>query len=729
MTLFVRGANPIWYMVDLIGLGLNDQYYIFFLKNTLPYIPYTPPAITHDPAGLIPWSNPIQFYPNGTLPDNMYFDGSLTYRIEVRKGNTQAAPLIYEINDWSPTVIIGQNTNSILTAENQITNPQFSVVDFSSTPTVPFVYTQAVNGNYQIDVAPGWTLNLTGQGTTKLTQLAIAGSGLAGNAPFALEIDNTGWTTAILNQRFQGNGALFAGGAISMYGLFRPYVSAQNISFGYVPSGGTGQTLIVSGLMPSGVFTPLKGTAVLAASNNNTTGSAAFTDVQVNLLGTGKIDVTNLQVVGQSTPLTPGFDLIANSPDFQQITIQRQIDQLFHVYSDSLITQPKNSILTGWNFPLNPYQFSPVALTNQAAQTSYVADQTILYQQATGNNILTGVTTADNSGGFELIPNVASGLNGSQFALIQYVDSRTIAPYWGNILSSMVKVRAFLNIANNTNIPIKMRLIWRTDLPPVLSNVEPIALWTLGGDPVFAAGWHEVKPLNDTAYVLPNAYVAGSVEEYPSFSFDQFQLPSATTTTMTLGVVVYTMNSMVPTAGVQDAIVFESISLVPNDFAIQVQSQTFDEALRQCQFYYEKSYVSGILPGATSIIGARFAPNPISLSFAAGLLVNTVLYKSTFDLVFNQVKRAAPVVHFYSPTGTIDNVSMGVWNGTAYPGPTAGTNPKNVAISQWSSVTTNTSNIVMKPNDANPIMTINADPGSDQGEIYYQYTADARLGV
>ena len=98
-TIFVRAANPIWWLPDLTGVSLNDEYYAFFLTNTLPYIPQ---AVYQDPAGAVPFSNPIEFSPAGTLPDNLYFDPTLVYRIEVRHGNTQADALIWEINNFVP---------------------------------------------------------------------------------------------------------------------------------------------------------------------------------------------------------------------------------------------------------------------------------------------------------------------------------------------------------------------------------------------------------------------------------------------------------------------------------------------------------------------------------------------------------------------------------------------------------------------------------------------------
>ena len=82
--MFIRAPNPIWYMTDLTGLPLNDTYYAFFLTNTIPYIPQ---AVYQDPNGISPWANPLEFQPSGTLPNNLYFNPNLVYRIEIRQGH------------------------------------------------------------------------------------------------------------------------------------------------------------------------------------------------------------------------------------------------------------------------------------------------------------------------------------------------------------------------------------------------------------------------------------------------------------------------------------------------------------------------------------------------------------------------------------------------------------------------------------------------------------------
>src|ERR1700692_4481950 len=95
----VRGSNPIWFEVDLSANAFDDTFYLFVLNNE---IPYTPLPIWQDPFGNVEWTNPLQFLANGTLPNNLYFDPSATYRLEFRQGDTQQDPLIYLVENYVP---------------------------------------------------------------------------------------------------------------------------------------------------------------------------------------------------------------------------------------------------------------------------------------------------------------------------------------------------------------------------------------------------------------------------------------------------------------------------------------------------------------------------------------------------------------------------------------------------------------------------------------------------
>lgn len=600
MTNFIRAANPIWWLPDLTGFPLNDQYYAFFLTNDVPYIPQ---AVYQDPNGNNAWTDPLQFQPSGTLPNNLYFDETKTYRIEIRQGNMSNDPLIWLIENFTPGNNVTPGDTSLLQSDNMITNPQFADINFVS----PFTYTGTTTS---IDVAPGWRLDLVGTGTVVLTQDIFAGiSNTTGNPNYALNIQASGtWSTVQLVERFSNNGAIFSAGAIAVAFTARATGVDQTVSVQYFPSNGTSQPDIFSDQVTVGGYNAYGNAINLPVSTNNNTDGSAYVDIIFNLPAVCNIAFTNIQIVGQTSPITTG----TIAPLFQQETYERTVDHEFHVYKNSLLNQPKENLLVGWTFALNPWQFRSITNSN-VATNEYTADQTIVVQQnyvnsAVGNNISVGRGPAANNYAYTVTAITAT----NKFAIIQYIDSSTIIPYWGQVLSAMVNARDIITAPHTVHPKFKMRLIARNTSIPVISQNEPILSWLPNGEPVFAAGWIVIPPmlpLNDPEYTL-----SGSNQ---NFVFNKFQLPAATSDTMYLGVVIYTTTSMDQTA-VADVILFNRVSLVPNDFAIDASTETFDESLRKCQAYYEKSYDPFTLPTTPIFVGSTTAFVPTS-SIAYGL--------------------------------------------------------------------------------------------------------------
>jgi hypothetical protein len=715
---YSRAANPIWYFPDLEGSPLNDEYYAFFLTNTFPYIPQ---AVFQDPDGTIPWNNPIEFFPNGTLPDNLYFNDGEVYRIEIRHGNTQADPLIYEINNFIPSGNTGGGSSTVQAGfgENQATMSQFSEVNFVS----PLAITTA--GTYS--VAPGWDLVLTGIGTATITQTPIAGDqNFVNNPTYALGLNLNGWSTANLVQRFNHNGDIWAStllsgipnqdGYISMSITAQAVGSAYSpISFIYKNSVGTEQNIGNAGSINTGSYQVYNQTQLLDISDNSDTSDVAFVDIIIQLLGTGNILISNIQIVGQEVATGT---TAPTSPVYQQQSNERQIDHLFHYYRNSIIFQPKTTILTGWNFPLNPFQFINPAVTTVVGQTAYVADQTILHQEA-ASKVSTGAATfADN---FGLVVKAVAA-SGTRFALIQYMDTTTTEPYWSYNLSALVKLR-FSSI-NNTTVKFKMLLMYRTiGAPPAISASEPIAGWS-GNDLSVAAGWTVIKPINDPAYSVSTS-ISGANQSYV---FNGFTLPVATSNTMYLAAVFYTVRDM-SNVGTPDFFVIDSISLVNNDFAIDTQAQTSDDVLRQCQFYYEKSYDTGSYPSTRTFAGSLIRSMPVNRAGASfdGLA-------ATFEFEFNTVKCAAPTVNLYAYNGAIDD-EVGKIQATYYQNGASiagGTSPNNALLSTFYNLppgaSTKSVYFISKGVGTTKLVTGLAYTDNASATITFQYTANALLG-
>jgi hypothetical protein len=699
---FVRGPNPIWTEFNLTGAIFDDTYYAFFLTNVLPY---TFQAVYQTPNG-ISWSNPIEFSASGGLPNNLYFDPTLVYRIEFRQGPNDTFPLIGNpIENYVPGSSGGSSVvvDSLFTAQNLITNPQFSDVNFNSTIT----FTTA--GTY--DIAPGWQLLLAGTGTATVTQTPNPGfPATTGNPPYFLTIATSGgWTNVQLIQTFVNNGAIFAGGAIGLTFTAEAQGATYPLTVEYNPSGTSNFQDIFSGVIATGSFISYGAAIDLNSSVNTNTGFAANVQIIFQLQNAGTISLTNVQITGQSTPLV-NATLI---PSFNEQTYEQIVNNEFHIYRNSLVRQAKDTILVGWDFPLNPWQFTTTAITNVAVN-QYTADQTIVIQQnyvtnAVGNNIAVGQASLTNDKGFQATAVTAT----NQFGILQYLEFQSTLPYWGQPLSSLIIAQLVSTKSPITPVKIKMRLIYLNNTPTATSQNYPVLSWTDGGDPVFAAGITAITPPNDPAYTLTNA-----LQQFP---FDGMVLPQLVATPQTLGIFVYTVGDMNSVA-TADSIIFKDISLVPNQFAIASNPKTADQVLRECQYYWEQSYNVGTLPSGTNV-GMETATKELVVTGPAGGIFTATLYGKTIEVDFKQTKRSIPAVTFYSPDSTINTIMGTIYiNGSATSG--------DIGIGSWTAINSSTDNLIIAPTGTGAYFQATGTSAfvGWEGAFRWQYTANSRLG-
>lgn len=700
--MFARSANPIWFFNDLTGNPLNDTDYAFFLTNTLPYIPQ---PVYQDPNGINAWADPLEFGPNGGLPQNLYFNPDLVYRIEIRSGPTQNDALLYLIENYVPdNGGSSPSGTSFAGSQNLIIDPNFSDISFSS----PVTFT--TQGTYNI--APGWQLILTGAGSSTLTQFPIAAdSGLAGNPPFALEILSSGWTSAQLVQTFTNNGAIFAnGGSIAMSMLAKTALYPFSPVLSYLQNG----SLIGSVPNPPvptavGVYTTIGGIiSPVPPSINSVSGSAGYTQMTISLPTNDTIYITNVQFVGQSSPISASTSL----PPYQEQSYAQIVNQEFYIYRDSILNHPKNSILTGWNFGNNPWQFAP-PVSQSVAANQYTADQTIVIQQnyvagPVGNNIAVGRASVANNYGYQATAVTAH----NQFAILQWIDAASIRQYWGQIMSSMVK--AFLSTTHSTSVRIKARLIWKATLPTnPATQTDPISSWTEGSDPVAAAGYTLIAPQNDPSYLLTSTPT--------EYSFNGFVLPASSNANMTLGILIYTVGNMSQTA-TADSVTFNDVSLVQNLYALPTQPETYDETLKKCQYYYEMSYENFASVGVASTLSSQLIFPQVAITSGG----TTVMYGNAFTIPFKVPKRISPTVTLYSPaTGASANVHAAAYSSSSSVyGDSAGADYAATNYSSAGGLNYYGYNIVLGA-AAGPNTTHVTAPQA--AIISLQYTADSRI--
>jgi hypothetical protein len=677
---YYRAANPIWFFRDLTGNPLDDTYYAHFLTNTLPYIPQPPFNSPYSTAGV--WTGGVvQFQANGGLPDNLYFDPDLVYRIEIRQGSTQADPLIYEINNFDSTC--GVNTSndgedSAFTMGNLVTNPQFDLISFSA-QTGQFL-TLSVTGSTttSFEIAPGWFLDVehTGNGSVGVRRIFASGTdNIPGQGSAYLTVDTTNQsniTSVKLRQRFNGNTGLFYSTAlanrfVSIFCTIQSSVSGGTFDARLISNtGGSNSTeqLLLNDVTSTSFDSYSFTTEALPLSGNSQNNPNATVDLVFNVGLGQQFSITSVQLVSQSNSDTPGFAQMSN---------ERKLDFTWHYYRESCIIQPKTDLLSGWNFAHNPWQalygsgggIATTAVTTFDLAAGYTADQTIIYQRGGASNVATGQASVGNNYAFTVRAVTAD----NKFAMIQYIDPETCRGYWNYKVSALI--RSKLVTTNSTNLRFKVRLMRRDSLPSTIGAAEPFSSWanTDGALPVLASGWSWIIPENDPVYNFPTtADPNQGANSFQYIAVDNIQLPAATTANETLAIVIFTLNNMNET-GTADEVLFEKVSLTPNEFAIDVESRTFEEDLKRCERYYCKSFAQGTFPAGSvtpnhiEFLQAKNATgNPTGTS--GSIYYPTTMFQVPTITTYNPVAAGAQVYSFTASGSFTNTTAIAAATGT-----------------------------------------------------------------
>ena len=695
---FQRGSNPVWLMDDLTGHLLDDTFYMFVLQNTLPYFPAT---VYHDSDGTIPWNNPIQFYANGTLPVDIFFDNSQVYRIEIRQGNTQSDPLIYLVENYSPGA--GGSTpvtSSAAVTENQITNPQFSTINFRS----PYTLTGATDPA-AIELAPGWFLELLGTGNVGLEQVPLNNSASTlnpTNAPYALRITLSGtWTLARLHQRFDQNGMNWANKTVASSVTARIEGTPQTIEAILVDSNGTTLAEVLATTSVNSTFNEYLGYGTLGATTNPDVPPDAYIDYILILPTSVDIYVTSFQLVAQDLATTTGY---------QQETVERHTDHTFHYYKPQLEYKPIPSYAIGWDFPFNPGQALGTTINIAllgANKSRYIADQTIAFEAVT--NVLNYTLSTPN--GLQVFTNGTT-----QFAIIQYLDSATAR----ELLEQRMSVRLKAKVSNTT-LSGTVSLYWTTDgsLPNINTgtNNSLVATMTSGKAATFNGNWTEVEragKLGSATFTL--------TDEFQELSFNYFDATAAAgITTASFFAIVIGFDSMPAT----QALALQYVTLNAGDIATPPAPMSRNELLTALQYYYEKSYNVGDVPATLQEQNSLLSLQSAEINGA-----NVQLLTQPFNLNWQAPKRTTPSVNLFSPsTGLGDTVRGHVYtNGIVR-------QDGDISLSaNWSLnpllTAVGTKNMYFVPsNGSAQIPTPFVSTVHPFGFITYHYVADARFGI
>lgn len=603
---------------------------------------------------------------------------------------------------------------------NELINPQFTDVLFNENR--PFTLT-VTGTNTETPLAPGWSLITSGTGDVTIERINNIPQGAPTRPPYALKINassNIGSTVRI-RQRLVESPKIFGNDFVS--GSITARVSdSSTITMKYIPSDSNApeQEIVSDSVTDDGAFHVIDGVTEIGGTQSSDNAPAGYVDIDVIIPTNRDIELTSLQIVGVNGQTIVPYD---------EQPVEREKAFTFGFFRDSILLMPKDTILTGWLFGQNPWQFRDPALSTFATN-GYATDQTIIVQQnfvdtGTQDNIKVGRASDAEHRGFEVEANKTN----NQFAVIQYIDPSTMRPYWDNAMSSLVRARIF-SPTHNSQIPFKMRLLYRTSLPPTIGQNEPINSWTAGDDPQFAAGWNVLEPETDPAYILENSYASGGSNLFPFYAFNNFRLPASSSSNMTLAVVMYTTANMDP-ASTADRIVFDKASLVPNRFAIDHNPITFDETLRQCQFYWEQSYPLNTPPG-TSIsqpqtsrdsAGALLRPQLVYV-FDTGTQFDYIVHRQSFFIQYQSFKRSQPDITLYSPTtGASNRVRIFFMiNGSVQAHQLLNT-------ADWKELNRSRHDIQFEVKQFNDVFSTNAGKFDHvESFIIFQYVFDARMG-
>lgn len=381
MSTFVRSFDPIWFNVDLQANAFDDTFYLWTLQNTIPYLPQ---AVYHDPLGQVPWTDPIQFLANGTLPVDIYWDPNLVYRLEFRQNVNGLTPsqndvLIYEVDNYEPGTGSVTPVGSGAITDNQITNPQFSLISFSD----PLVLTTVVmTPSTPIHIGPGWDLILSGTGNVTISREEMSSTQTnVTNAPYAIRIQLAAWTDPpILRQRFNENGMNWSGLNVSSSITAKGTAGAQ-ISARLVDS--MGQTLVNvlnSVALSAGSFNEFKDFGLVPIPPTNTdTPPNAWIDYQLLMPTAGDFYFTSFQLIASGIDIAAPFS-------YEQDTINRQID---HTYNTAYPIVPVGTVIDFGGFS-SPSHYLPCV-----GQTVKRLDFNLLFQATT--NLETVTLTMDSA--------------------------------------------------------------------------------------------------------------------------------------------------------------------------------------------------------------------------------------------------------------------------------------------------------------------------------------------
>jgi hypothetical protein len=536
---------------------------------------------------------------------------------------------------------------------NQLSNPQFTNVFLSEGVSSVVNYTSAVKK--VVPIAPNWDLIVTGTGSITLTREKLNGNlNVKTNPPYALRIvTSTGITQCLLNQRFYKNSGLWTAATGQNIYLCGSFLARNNLNaptnmimYYSEPTPGYVAVPIFTGSFQS-LFVLSSGCSAgtIPVSTNNTTSD--YVDIYVDIPVNRDISVTSLNVYPSLVTTT--------SPSISLDSSNRNQAYQGDWYIPRLSRKTTNSYLTGWDFVVNPSQFrNPTAMFVGSSTAEYLIDQTIMQ---TGTKAMRADLNFVTSG-----LSFSSQSNQPFFscALIQYLSGYQVDTMLQNGLSC--NINAKLSSVQAANCTARVYLFRRSSTGfPVL----PTTIGTLDDQGVFtltASGWSEIPRNTGPAIATVKTKVSGDPDDSGNYDygFSGWSEVTGVLSSNQFAIVVTFYSVAIPPSLGSSIVTVYSICLSAGEIPCRPNPTTPSDTLFQCQYYYQKSFLTGIPPSQNAGLNTGY------------LINNQVVGQNTSVSAFNVrlpcEMRRQPVITLYNPNALnsqIRNISDSTdWSGT-----------------------------------------------------------------
>ena len=629
----------------------------------------------------------VPFLQTGTSPITYNFAVVDLYYVKVvaADGSTildrGAVPANVQSAGATPSVL----GNAIST--NEVANPQFVEVNFLPAQS-PGLTVSVTGSNTVTSIIPDWDIITTGTGTVNVIQLPVAGpipgTSPYSNPPYSLQLISSGISQMILQQTFAASPTLLWGGYVNI--SFNAYLASggsATITAWYQPSNGGAQAYSQAFTITGSGYGAYQKTWTITGTENSDTAPTGNVKLQFFMPTGVTIQITSVQLC--SVPQS------GSVPIYLQESTARQQDHLFHYWQPWLNFKPIPSLLTGWDFFTNPYQFGTSGSVTTTA--AYIFDQTIAC--SAGGNFTWALGAANQ------IPKFTAGSNNSAFYLLQYLQGADAYELYQSITNGMSVNLAFSGLSGagyGVNVYLYSAPSTATlpTMPTTIVTMTGAGIVSLTAGAV-SNGWTAVTSANfssATATLSSSSIVAGQ-----DIGFSNYRLNSSQVTDCKNFAIVVAFFTTTSTASVA----IDSIALVPGVIPTRPAPLPASLVLKACQYYYES------LPLQTFNAGT-FSTSPYRL------------YIPQFGIDYQMKRTNSPVIAFASIVPTAANISMLDYVGGNQYGTTL-----DVAIS-GNFTQTYLSNSSAYYTPATTTYWATGSAGDNQTYGVFSATIDARLG-